>query len=526
MPLRASKAVPATPQEIEIKLALPPALARQPEALARLLASTPVLARRKSQRQRVFSTYYDTPDQALRRQRTALRLRRIGPPEQGHWVQTLKTAGLGTSALTQRGEWEMPVPAAAIDTGLLATSPWPQLDPHGEVAARLAPCFTTDFERTTWIVALPGGARIEVALDLGEITAGQQQLPLAELELELLSGPPAALFTLAHRIARTLPLMPLAASKAERGFALHQRADLPAQMAGPPALPRDLALPAVAHHVLAEAFGHWIANLHGLQSAHDADRVHQARVGWRRLQSLRRLLLAGLPDTPLAALVDRHQRHPVLRSLRTHLGQLRDLDVARMQTLLPLARAYTQGNARREVAWHDLQQRLDHATQQALNAVREALQQPAMGQILLAWLQGIEALRDPALAPPPPLPPQSSDTAAVPEGGKPTRRWLRKRLQQLARRLDAALLWPDHADAQHQARLLAKRLRYCTESLAPLLPQRLRERAATATRWQEQLGTLRDLQRAAELAVQLQADPELAEFLRGVALGVHTMHRV
>ena len=63
------------PQEIELKLALPTA---HPSGLAKLLAHTPVLARRKPVRKQVDNIYFDTPAQALRAQRMALRLRRVG----------------------------------------------------------------------------------------------------------------------------------------------------------------------------------------------------------------------------------------------------------------------------------------------------------------------------------------------------------------------------------------------------------------------------------------------------------------
>ena len=61
--------------ELEIKLALPTA---DPASLARQLARLPALARRKPVRKQVDNIYFDTPAQALRAQRMALRLRRVG----------------------------------------------------------------------------------------------------------------------------------------------------------------------------------------------------------------------------------------------------------------------------------------------------------------------------------------------------------------------------------------------------------------------------------------------------------------
>lgn len=67
---------------------------------------------------------------------------------------------------------------------------------------------------------LRGGAAIEVALDVGVIAADGRTAPVCELELELLSGAPEALFRLAGQIARRVAVLPLSASKAQRGFAL------------------------------------------------------------------------------------------------------------------------------------------------------------------------------------------------------------------------------------------------------------------------------------------------------------------
>jgi hypothetical protein len=60
--------------EIELKLALPTS---HPASLAKRLAQTPALACRKATHQHLHNIYYDTPEQILRQQRVALRIRRI-----------------------------------------------------------------------------------------------------------------------------------------------------------------------------------------------------------------------------------------------------------------------------------------------------------------------------------------------------------------------------------------------------------------------------------------------------------------
>lgn len=483
--------------ETELKLALPSA---EPALLAQRLARSPVLARLAPTRQRVYSLYHDTPALDLLGQRVALRLRREDGGASPRWLQTLKTAGRSDSALSQRGEWEMPVAGAALELAQLGASPWPHIDPDGRIAEALQPCFATDFERTRWTVRQRDGSVIEVALDIGAVLAGERRLPLCELELELLTGPPQALFTLAQRLARHVAVLPLAASKAERGYALLSAAAPRAVDARPPALSRRMSLPCIAGLVLGEAFQQFTANLYALQQGgDDPELVHQARVGWRRLRSLARLLHPALA-TPLPA-------STALAPLLQALGALRDLDVARTQTLPAWADRYIDGQTGRAAHWQALRATLESAAQRARRNARAALARPAVGAGLLAlqaWLHAVES------AP-------ADGVAHTP--GPDARDWLRRRTERLADRLDQALRAGGDAPAQHRARILAKRLRYSAEALEGLLPRRLLRRQHAAGALQARLGAARDLARAAVLAKQLKAAAGLVEFLRGVAAG-------
>ena len=501
----------AAPTEIEIKLALPGA---DPQAVAAALAASPVLARRKAQRQTVFSQYFDTPDQALRRQRVALRLRRLGSVEQPQWLQTLKTAGQGDSALSVRGEWEMPVPGPALALALLQDSPWPHMDADGALSAALQPCVVTEFERTTWLVRQRDGSQIEVALDIGTITAAGRSWPLCELELELLAGPPVALLALAGRIARTVAVLPLAASKAERGFALQQSATVAPVLAQPPKISDTDPLRTIARRVLGEAFLQFTANLYRLQTSDAPELIHQARVGWRRFRSVWRMLRPLLPGVELPPL-------QALRPLLDGLGALRDLDVARTDTLPPLAQAYIrysqhEAEAAADIAqqWQQLHTALSQAASQERAAVRAALTQPAVGAALLALSHWLEMLDGPLAATVSPL-------SAKAQGRNIQS--LRRRALRLAKRLDCTLHQcqhdhsPEGTERQHQVRILAKRLRYSVQALAPVLPKRLQQHHRTAQQLQERLGAARDLLQACHLVARWGGSPLWRAFLQGVA---------
>ena len=71
---------------------------------------------------------------------------------------------------------------------------------------------------------------------------------------------------------------------------------------------------------------------------------------------------------------------------------------------------------------------------------------------------------------------------------------------------------------QHQARILAKRLRYGVEELRSLLPKRKAERwHDLASSVQSGIGAERDLAQALELVTSLSLDPGVADYLLGVA---------
>ena len=168
------------------------------------------------------NVYFDTPDRALAKAKSAVRLR--GTPDQ--WLQTYKTAGESADGLHSRHEWEMPVAGEAleIDNLLEICDDEQARNALRDAAPELAALFRTDFARVIWNVELDG-AKIEAALDLGEVVTevdGERRTtPISELELELKSGDEAAMNNLAAQMRGAfLYLQPEDASKARRGYDL------------------------------------------------------------------------------------------------------------------------------------------------------------------------------------------------------------------------------------------------------------------------------------------------------------------
>ncbi|QFU00510.1 CYTH domain protein [Halomonas sp. THAF5a] len=209
--------------EIELKLALGDTEHEGAEALRhhpRLVGVTPTLAQ-------LGNTYFDTPEGDLEDARMALRLRRVD----GRLLQTLKTRGQGGGGLSTRGEWEWEVPGPGLDLAGLAALP-PLAGCEAGLLERLAPRFATDFARETWWLE-HAGATIELALDIGEIRAGERVVAIRELELELKAGEPEALWSLAEALADRVALRPSDTSKAARGGALLEGARALPEAASP-----------------------------------------------------------------------------------------------------------------------------------------------------------------------------------------------------------------------------------------------------------------------------------------------------
>lgn len=175
----------------------------------------------------LHAAYFDTPDSTLARHKMALRVRREGPD----WVQTFK--GAGADAMT-RLEENRPVsppedgrPRPDLSchgqdvqaTVLRALPSWdPGRDPRGEHLG-LSALYETRFDR--WhCTQVSDSGQVMVCLDIGEILAGPLREPLAELELELLSGHPMAVITQARAWVSRFDVWLDVQSKAMKGTRL------------------------------------------------------------------------------------------------------------------------------------------------------------------------------------------------------------------------------------------------------------------------------------------------------------------
>lgn len=484
--------------EIELKLALAP---HPVGSLARRVAALPALAGLTGRRETLHNTYYDTPDHALLRLGVVLRVREVRHGGKTRWLQTFKMSDRHASALSRRGEWESALAGPELSAALLQDTPWHTIDPRGRLFAQLQACFSTRFIRRRWLCKPADGSAIEVALDIGTIVSGERSLPIQELELELKAGPARALLGLAQELAGGLPCIPATQSKSERGYALAGLTTAPTAD-GSDEAQNAPGLMVLARSALHSAFAQFTASLIAVCQADDPEPVHQARVGWRRFRSARRLfkpVLGTSTDLPLEGL------QPLLEALT----QLREQDVASTETLPALGPLFIAGDPDRALAWQALMEDLHGRSARTRARVRALLAEPATAQALLgvtAWLESLTG---------------AQGTAAAQSTGEAQREWALRRVRRLGRELRRACHPLDDAQAQHRARILAKRLRYAVDSLHLLLPaRRARRWHRRAQHWQSTLGEQRDLAQAVEQLARLPACRPIAEFLRGYQAGL------
>ena len=269
----------------------------------------------------------------------------------------------------------------------------------------------------------------------------------------------------------------------------------------PPKLSSKRTLVEAAECVLLETFCQFTTNLNILRTSDDPEVVHQARVGWRRFKSALRLFKPVIAADTVASWLE-------LELLLTCLGDLRDFDVAAMETLPTLADAYAQGDELRIEKWQTMEKVLLDATQLQRKTVRYALQEPAVVLCLQTTIEWIDDL----------LTSNSTNTKAY----KKThlRYWSRKRIARLFRQLKDAQAKADSPLGQHRVRIIIKRIRYSIEMLQTLLPKRRSDKWLRKARKQQlKIGAVRDTMQASTLLSKLDVEPQIVEFVRGFAIG-------
>lgn len=477
--------------EIELKLALDPsandALRQHP-----LLAAH---ADGDAHDAQLVARYFDTSDFYLRQHGAGLRVRKVD----GAWIQTMKAGGSVQAGLHSRHEWEGPVSRAWPQLGKLkklinSDGDWAALLDAPDLAERLQAQFAVRVDRRTWHLRVDD-ADIEMVLDVGAVEHNGAADPINEIELELKSGQPRALYDFALRLLDDLPLRLENSNKAERGYALCSQSGTRIHKAAELALERDGtvadAMLAIFHNCLDQIQG----NEAGVIHSDNAESVHQMRVGVRRLRSALKLFANSAPCPP-ELLAD-------IAWLGDALGDARDWDVLSTTTLQRASQAVAA--SKHVMALQTLMiERVRAQRQQAIAAIVS----PRYTRLMLAfsaWAIGAAG---------------SAEELQQPVQGY-ARASVKRKHQKLIKR--GAGLRDADARALHRLRIAGKQSRYAMEFFQSLYrPKRVKPYLAALTGLQDELGRHNDLVVADRLLAQLEEEqPQQAAaiaFVRGYLL--------
>ena len=421
----------------------------------------------ESKERELLSTYYDTPDDRLRRAGVFLRVRRTGTG----YVQTIKTAR-AESEFLERSEWECPLPTQDFDLSAAAGT---ALEPLLSDAVRKALCprFETRFKRRTFLID-DDGSLIEAAVDQGEIVAAATRARVCELELELKSGKAERLFALARQLAETIPLTVSIRTKAERGFDLLDGGEPQFEKALPVEIPPGESCATAFQIAARNCLRQILVNLSGTRAG-QPEALHQMRVGLRRMRAAVSLFgeIVEGPQCPEVA--------ANLKWIASQLGPARDLDVFNSDIVHPHLAQFPD-----DPGWKAVEQRARKARDKAQEAAVQAINSARCRQALLdlgAWIEFGDWTDG------------ANRLGQEPIGAYAVAKLSRLRRSVLRKGKDLQTL--SVAD-RHKLRIRAKRLRYGSEFFGATFPKkaqakRLKKSLSALEMLQDSLGTLNDI---------------------------------
>ena len=460
-------------------------LAQEQSHVLRDLPLLPTLQVEPPREEALRSDYFDTPDLLLWRQAASLRVRQAA----GHYVQTLKSAGARRAGLFEREEYETPVAGNAPDiAALLAivpeTSPLSPVMKTHQLQEQLAPAFCTDVCRTVWLLGLPEGDEVELAIDTCTVVAGESSQSFSELELELKRGKADHLYALALNLADTVPVRLSLASKGDRGYGLLVCEKPKAVRAKPLVLERQGSVGDAFREIARNCLAQVHANEAVVASAQSPEGVHQMRVGLRRFRSALDMF-SGVVTLP-AGLQDE------IKWIAGELGKSRDWEVLAHSTLPQVSAGEEDlpGLRRVSEAAAEIASARRHDAAEAVRSARYARLVLALGHwmAVASWQGDAEPSKQMLLAMP------ASELA---------RDVLRARHRKLVRR--GRGLHKLDAPRRHRARIAAKKLRYAAEFFASLFRRKsLDNFRGVLARLQDDLGWGNDMAVAGHLLGCLQ----------------------
>ncbi len=423
----------------------------------------------------------------------------------GHFIQTVKSAAQSGAGLA-RGEWQDAIAGAQLDPQAPETGRF--LAP--EIVGHLIPLFRTEIARRTIALSPAPGTRIEAAIDRGRVCAPARDVsepisePISEIELELKSGPSAALYDVALGLLAVAPVRLERRSKAERGYRLEAAEAAPATSVHAaavdldPWLSGDDGLRRIGVACLDQIMRNEAAVLAGVPEG-----IHQMRVAVRRLRAILAAFGRMLPAD------QRRSASEGLRWLADALGPARNLDVFETALIAPALNALAEpgGIAALTVA---AERRRKAAYAKAAKEIR-SIRYTALLLRLLCWFE-CRGWRDST----------ASHDLRRPIAALASR--ILDRRRRVAARRGKGFA-EQSAPERHRLRIALKKLRYATEMLAPLYDAaEVRRFMRPLKRLQDDLGEANDVRVGHAIVAQLAKPKDRAGAIADAGRSVLAWH--
>lgn len=423
--------------------------------------------------ERLSSSYFDTPEGALAAHGLSLRLREEGAA----LVQAVKQKGANPA---ERQEYETDIARMCDFPARTGASTIDALiDEAGDALVSIAETTVDRWRAEIWFK----GAQIELAVDHGRAVSrdGKGRAfsgPLAEVELELLSGPQTSVFEFAKLLIANASLRLAVGSKLEKALALKDTASGIPKSVGAKAEPEMTGADVLGGALVACA-----ARMASLQPAildlRLVEGVHQMRVALRRLRATERIFRRHLKTDDIKALAEQ------AKLIASSLGPARDWDVFLEETL-PAVMEHEDASQ----ALRGLKARAEAKRAQSWAAAAKVISGEHFARFLIDLMEAatVQAWRESMRAP--------LDEPVGFFAEKALDRALKKAIE------TAEEIGMDHdLSARHPLRIALKKLRYPLQIFRDLYPkEQRRPYMAALSALQDAFGAINDAVVAQELA--------------------------
>ncbi len=175
-------------------------------------------------RKELITSYLDTPDYIIRGSGAVIRVREVVGEK---YIHTVKVSSGGSDGLHQRFEWNFKTDEEHFNVPVFLEQAKADEDPFSILQSVLLPAVDSDlicilrtrFTRITYLSGI-GHSILEIALDFGEIYAGDKREEICEMEIELLEGDVRDLLALGQIVIAKSSCTPEDTSKYGRGLRL------------------------------------------------------------------------------------------------------------------------------------------------------------------------------------------------------------------------------------------------------------------------------------------------------------------